>query len=1107
MQTLSKSSILDQLKAKPIAKNVVGIDLLLAIEPTRSLVIEDKRTDFEHISYDKLIGDLKSSISVENNTKKNKKSNINVVLDDMKQPHKNDAGITYIFIRKVNGSVVNIMVDKKIDDHSFEYNNVKIIVEGELINTKKLPRQSKNTLIDFKRMSSMSYYLNNRQIFIQFINNFFNSYKADLLADDTKSSLSCNNTINESNEFSLLLHQKIVRDYLNLFTPYRGLLLYHGLGSGKTCSSIAIAEGFTTQKKVIVLTPKSLLRNYVEELKSCGDPLYKQNYFWSFVSVYQVTKSTGKNIMDGKAVKGNLVQQLMTELGLSESFILQKGGAWVPDSSRKPNFHKLPILEQKSILYQIDVIINIKYNFVAYNGLRKDNLYQKLQTFNGTKNPFDNKVIVIDEAHNFVSRIVNKLKKKSDSSSVSIILYNWLLSAVNCRIVLLTGTPIINFPFELAVMCNILRGYIRQWTIKFPSSVQSKLSNDYFKSLFKKHLLNNSYDTDDISVKKSTKCFLDDILDEIDYKPSTRTLTFTRNPYGFMNKYKKTQYLGIRFDEGNQFTDQNISDELFTMLQSNKIKMDIKNITISNFTAFDADRDKFEDMFIDIKKRELKNPNLFKRRILGLTSYFKSPQESLMPSFNKDIDLSILRIPMSKYQLGVYEEARVQERKLEQNISKKKKNPLYADDAKSTYRIYSRSFCNFVFPENTKRPIPKSFDEKNERFDDDNEHEVDDLFSTDKAYQTRIFDALSMLKEQSADIFSPSGLALYSPKFVEVLKNIQNPLFKGLHLVYSNFKTLEGIGILKLVLLANGFVEFKISKSSSNIWTINMKPEDIGKPAFVLYTGDEDDDTKEIYRNIYNNLWDNVPVTISEVLKNVTHNNIYGDIIKIFMITSSGAEGISLKNCRFVHIIEPYWHHVRIEQVIGRARRICSHEELPLVERNIKVFIYLMTFSDEQLKNQLSTELLLKDKSQLDNKTIVTTDEHIFEKSNLKEQINKRFTHAIKEAAIDCNIHKSKTDKDRYSCYSYTNPNINNYIYAPSIYDDNTDDIQDLNEVTTKLVAKKIEIDGLLYAMSEDFKLYDFDSYVIAQHNPGQAPIFIGTLDIENKKIIFAEGS
>ena len=65
-------------------------------------------------------------------------------------------------------------------------------------------------------------------------------------------------------------------------------------------------------------------------------------------------------------------------------------------------------------------------------------------------------------------------------------------------------------------------------------------------------------------------------------------------------------------------------------------------------------------------------------------------------------------------------------------------------------------------------------------------------------------------------------------------------------------------------------------------------------------------------------------------MKEINDNNYYGEIIKLMMITSSGAEGINLRNTRFVHVVEPYWHMVRVEQVVGRARRICSHQDLPV---------------------------------------------------------------------------------------------------------------------------------------------------------------------------------
>ena len=43
-------------------------------------------------------------------------------------------------------------------------------------------------------------------------------------------------------EFELAPHQLFVRNFLSFQTPYNSLLLYHGLGSGKTCSAISVAE-------------------------------------------------------------------------------------------------------------------------------------------------------------------------------------------------------------------------------------------------------------------------------------------------------------------------------------------------------------------------------------------------------------------------------------------------------------------------------------------------------------------------------------------------------------------------------------------------------------------------------------------------------------------------------------------------------------------------------------------------------------------------------------------------------------------------------------------------------------------------------------------------
>ena len=53
---------------------------------------------------------------------------------------------------------------------------------------------------------------------------------------------------------------------------------------------------------------------------------------------------------------------------------------------------------------------------------------------------------------------------------------------------------------------------------------------------------------------------------------------------------------------------------------------------------------------------------------------------------------------------------------------------------------------------------------------------------------------------RSKEYLTEEGLKIYSPKFRAILNNITDPDHKGLHLVYSQWRTLEGIGLFKMVL-------------------------------------------------------------------------------------------------------------------------------------------------------------------------------------------------------------------------------------------------------------------------------------------------------------------
>jgi hypothetical protein len=1058
---------------------------------------------------------------------------------------------------------------------------------------KRLPRKDPPVLIKVS-----NYYMNNREIFINFINSLFEPYRLEL--QQNKENISCDDIGNTNSDFSLLTHQKIVRDYMNLYTPYRGLLLYHGLGSGKTCTSIAIAEGMKDSKRVVIMTPASLRANYIEELKKCGDLLYKRNQYWEWVST---------------DVNPEALMPMATILNLNTEYITKHRGAWFINITKPSNYDELSDINKKILEEQLNAMINNKYTFINYNGLR----IKKLQelTSNFTRNLFDNSVVIIDEAHNLISRIVNKIKKEKPIPEnkkgekehlplqLSVKLYEFLLSAKNVRIVLLTGTPVINYPNEFGILFNILRGYIKTWKIpiNIESTKQKNKGTKIDKNTLKEMLL---------GVKS---------MDYLDYSPSSNMLTITKNPFGFTNKIKKESgYQGVtntKKDESgitifdNEFmTDDDFERKIVSILYRNNIDVVSQGIEIKNKKALPDTLDLFEGQYIDFNTKKIKNIDALKRRIIGLSSYFRSAQENLLPKYDKIIgqDYHIVRVSMSNFQFSIYESARREERKTEKYKPNHSVGELY-EESSSSYRIFSRLYCNFVMPD---RPIPKKqkilkteeadkiFEEELKTFlrkletenitlkegtnlesnltpqidlviieeiikkirennkvsreqqtqideykkmfksnilkeeidkvvktalmshstgelknvnsqfmkdakkveaqqdmDDEKEGEVEIDEILDKIggieYKERLNRAIKHIEDNSNDFLTPEALQTYSPKFLNILENIQDTEYIGLHLVYSQFRTIEGIGIFSLVLDKNGFTQFKIKKSSSGIWSINIDDVNKGKPTYALYTGTETTEEKEMLRHIYNGEWDQIPESISVELRKIANNNNMGEVIKVFMITSSGSEGINLRNTRYVHIMEPYWHPVRVEQVIGRARRICSHKALPKALQTVEVFVYLMIFTPEQLKSDDAIELKRKDLSKSVPHVPMTSDQYLYEISEIKANLTVQLTDAIKESSFDCYIYSNG------KCVNFGDPTKDKFSYVPDYSEQQNDTTVLANKQAIEWTGKSIRLNGVDYVYRRMSKkvlnIYDKASYEAALIDPTIIPLQIGTLE------------
>ncbi len=1019
-------------------------------------------------------------------------------------------------------------------------------ITGEKIRNKlvsnRVPKREKIVV------RASSFYMNNRKLYIQKIANLFRPYKQELLDSDKNVSCAASNEL----DFKLLTHQKVVRDYLNVYTPYRGLLLQHMLGSGKTCTSIAIAEGMKTDKPIILMTPASLKTNYFTELKKCGDKLFRKNQYWEWVSI------------EGKP---SYVSILSRALKIPEEYVSKKKGAWMVDVTKKENnFDTLKDQEKTEVDEQLDLMIRGKYYDINYNNPRLMSVLKQMSS-NFTKNPFDNSVIVIDEAHNLVSRIVNKLK---EPKSVSMVMYDYLMSATNSKVVLLSGTPIINYPNELAVLFNILRGYIKTWSFHLsikPSAPKGfRLSKEAIMNMFAREGFNT--------------------FDYIDY--ASNILTITRNPYGFINVYDKDKedkkvakkdvgggktkkvsnknntnnktkkaskvstplfgkdkngvlkknydaenalnkeldempveetaeymdrvpldmmgggptpdvmedYNGVKLDETGNISDADFTKEITAILNKNHIEIIKSGTNQENLKPLDDNYDSFVDTFIDFNENKLRNEDVFKRRILGLTSYFRSAQEKLLPRFvmNGTSKYHIVNVEMSDFQFSEYVKKRTEEIEKETNDKKKKNAGNALFKVASSYRTWSRALCNFAFPKPPGRPMPDGgekmdinedlLDAVKEDIDsaEEGSEQVDE--KTLATYAKRLKEAIDHIRYDPArpdetNYLLKSNLATYSPKFLKILENITNEEHKGLHLLYSQFRTIEGIGVFKMVLEANGFAEFKIKKSgSSGSWELVEAEGDADKPKYVLYTGTETAEEKEIIRNIYNGVWEKVSANITTKLRERYANNVMGEVIKVLMITAAGAEGINLKNTRYVHIVEPYWNNVRLEQVIGRARRICSHTDLPEELQTVQVFLYLSVFTEVQKTDKKNITIMHKDTSRFNSTKSITTDENLFEIAQTKEKINSELLNATKETAIDCALFNPYNKDENLVCYGFGKVSSNQFSSFPRIEQDfGQNEEANVKQVKLKLKLTK-EIDGVVYLYDADgLEIYDRDAY------------------------------
>lgn len=869
----------------------------------------------------------------------------------------------------------------------------------------------------------MSFVLPNRKAFADYITRIFLKYRKDdsnpLDAEDKDVDL-CEK---QSNARELFPYQKLIRDYLMIETPYRGILLYHGLGSGKTCTSIAVAESLMSYKKVWVLTPASLQKNYRSELRKCGDPIYAFEQHWR-----------EKNLNDQSRAEAKA-------LSISDGFLDRTGKFFVTVAGENPNFKDLPKTAQDIIKAQIEDIIGQRFNFINYNGLSSKNIDKFVQKpdENGhfPENPFNNSVVIIDEVHNLISRIVN-------SSEISRRVYDAVYTATDCKIVGLSGTPVINRPNEIAFLMNLLRGPIERITIPFAKATA----------------------WDEEKMKMAFKALPD--VDTIEFNAVKKYVLLTRNPPHFQSVYNEAgDRVAVRYMKDIPFVPLAMDwVQTWATKMTAEIGADIAvdRVSTENLECLPTKYEEFANLFLD--GLNIKNALLFGKRIQGLVSYFKGADERLIPK-RVDDDKMLEKVPMSPEQFVQYLDVRFAE------IKADAKKALSMNDDGGSYRVISRLACNFAVPPELKvltKTVTKEY--------------KDVVKETDVPDKPEI---LAALKANPAKYLSAKALEQYSPKLLKMLINIEETRKSGgdvwpNQFIYSQYRQLEGLGVFSAVLDANGWQPYKITNKNGQ-W---QEDEMDDKPAYAFFSGEEPEDMREMMRQILNNRYeDTFPPSLKTSIEKRGKK-----LLCMLMATSSGAEGITLANVRHVHIMEPHWTPARHDQVIGRAIRICSHATLPMSERTVRISFYLSVISPTQAKGADGPNVVAVRKSDMEVKryegdppveTFMSTDEYLYEKVYEKAKVNQRISVLLKQSAVDCEVHRKlhSREKPQISCMRFdTTATGEDLAFKPNIKTDDLDETYLRNMTRKKRRLQKLKIKGIVYLMDPDSKeIFDGEAF------------------------------
>ena len=661
--------------------------------------------------------------------------------------------------------------------------------------------------------------------------------------------------------FELRPHQQFVKNFLSINTPYNSLLLYHGLGTGKTCSAIGVCEEMRTymkqaniSKRIIVVASPNVQENF--KLQLFDDRKLKQtNGLWN------IEACSGK--------------QFLQEI----------------------NPTNLKNLKKERLLSQVARIIKNNYLFLGYiefgnyiekvmkvekEGLTKEER-EKLQK-KKLERAFKNRLIVIDEVHNI------RLSDDNKDKRIAVNLMKLVEQVDGSRLLLMSATPMYNSYKEIVWLLNLMN-------------------------------MNNGH----APINEATI-----------------------------------------FDKQGNFVLGGNGEPLGRQVLTNAARGLVSFIRGDNPYTFP-----FRIY-----------PHDFEKEYSTRSDKFVYPKKTIngKPIIQTIEFLDLFVVDIGSYQKKIYKKI-VADMKTKQKKSKKEM-PTAENMEKFGYTVLQKPLeaLNIVYPQVKEKGEKEEKGEKGEKEEEKGEKgekEYDLETMVGKAGLNRImthemnsgrrtnYKYKPGFLKKFGKIFTKDLIGQYSAKIAHIVDSVLNS--DGIVLVYSQY--LDG-GLLPvaLALEESGLMNFSgdpMLKSPSV-----SKSKDIAMK-YAMITGDK-----------------SLSINNAAIVKAAgADDNRDGSKIKVILVSRAGSEGLDFKNIRQVHIMEPWYNTNRIEQIIGRGVRNCSHKDLPFSKRNVMIFLY---------------------GTKLENET-EAADMYVYRVAEEKALKIGNVSRVLKEGAVDCLLHAAQS--------------------------------------------------------------------------------------------------